>query len=188
MSTETKHTKEPWMLMPCPHVNDTAWIIGANGKKVTMVDAEYCGNNSDTADLRRIVACVNACVGIDTGNLECIALSLSPLTHEELQASFEASQSRAADRISSLEAQLVQLSGKTGYCEQCERLGRENKELVYDRAHMDSLRKENAELYGKNKELRERVDAFLDSLRDESLPDWAARKIYEFDKALSGGG
>jgi F0F1-type ATP synthase assembly protein I len=27
------------------------------------------------------------------------------------------------------EAQLEKLSGKTGYCEQCERLGRENKEL-----------------------------------------------------------
>ena len=35
----------------------------------------------------------------------------------------------AKARIAELEAQLEKLSGKTGYCTECERLGRENKEL-----------------------------------------------------------
>jgi hypothetical protein len=71
---------------------------------------------------------------------------------------------------------------------------RQNKELAYDRAHMDSLRIKIAELYGKNKELREAVIDYIANLTAD-----AARKScgHEFqcvcsgdrlDKALSGGG
>jgi cell division protein FtsB len=66
-------------------------------------------------------------------------------------------------------------------------LQQQNKELAYDRAHMDSLRKENAELYGKNKELREalvNVMAEYENGGDYLLAFNAARKLL----TLSGGG
>jgi hypothetical protein len=97
------------------------------------------------------------------------------------------------ERISSLEAQLEKLSGKTGYCTECERLGRENKELAYDRAHMDSLRKENAELYRKNKELREAVVDYRANLTADISRKSCGHEFHcvcsgdRLDKALSGG-
>jgi len=62
----SKHTQEPWIVngtirIESEHehgfVND-GWII-----------AEMCGSDAK-ANARRIVACVNACAGIDTDTLE----------------------------------------------------------------------------------------------------------------------
>ena len=64
----TQHTPEPWILTPCKHANDTAFIIGADGKNVSWVDCEYY-NNIRMEDNKRIVACVNACAGWETGDL-----------------------------------------------------------------------------------------------------------------------
>lgn len=67
MSNE-KHTQEPW------RANDAqADIDGPNGEPVAVC---YCNDESgDDAkeNARRIVACVNACAGIDTELLEIIA-------------------------------------------------------------------------------------------------------------------
>ncbi len=63
--SQQQHTQEPW------RANDAqADIDGPNGEPVAVC---YCNDESgDDAkeNARRIVACVNACAGISTANLE----------------------------------------------------------------------------------------------------------------------
>ena len=95
------------------------------------------------------------------------------------------------ERISSLEAQLAEyekVSDDGDAFLVSVDFGEGDHELsVVREKDYSGLKKQIRDLEAQNKELRERVDAFLDDLRCESLPDWAARKIYEFDKALSRG-
>ena len=62
------------------------------------------------------------------------------------------------------EAQLEKLSGKTGYCTECERLGRENKEL------------------------REALTEIIEECRDDTTIGYHGYVISRARRALSGGG
>lgn len=71
------HTKEPWIICPGgrydPEVIITtqARLDTAKGE-ICGMDVEFTGNHGveQVANSRRIVACVNACAGISTDNLE----------------------------------------------------------------------------------------------------------------------
>jgi hypothetical protein len=63
----TKHTAEPW----------TATDIGTLHGKDSQFIAELGGMRAE-ADLRRIAACVNACAGISTQQLEAFAFVMRP--------------------------------------------------------------------------------------------------------------
>ena len=60
------HTKEPWILLP---VGRDESFIFQQGTTNTIIDH---GINTETA--RRIVACVNACAGISTEELESTSI------------------------------------------------------------------------------------------------------------------
>lgn len=60
----SQHTKGPWHIEPANR-KDNWRIVGANGQVVSIFAA---GMDMDNA--RRIVACVNACEGISTDQLE----------------------------------------------------------------------------------------------------------------------
>lgn len=64
-----EHSKEPWTV---GSKVDRA-IYGADGAVVAMCDSLYEAA-SDSANARRIVACVNACAGLDTALLENITM------------------------------------------------------------------------------------------------------------------
>ena len=65
--SENKHTPGPWMIgRPPPNGEQT--IGDKNGLMVAVATTGY-GVNSE-ANARRIVACVNACAGITTEQLE----------------------------------------------------------------------------------------------------------------------
>ena len=65
------HTKEPWGINNWTQP-DTSIAIGANGTpliaRVILRDVSIDGQ---AANARRIVACVNACAGIPSDQLEC---------------------------------------------------------------------------------------------------------------------
>lgn len=58
----SEHTKEPW-IYECGDANHLGIIIGRHGGEV--VDGEF-----SEANARRIVACVNACAGLETEIIE----------------------------------------------------------------------------------------------------------------------
>lgn len=59
-----QHTPEPW-------ISEGSFIGIPNGKGTFyMVPLSGINQDSREANARRIVACVNACAGIDTGHLE----------------------------------------------------------------------------------------------------------------------
>ncbi|QHF00529.1 hypothetical protein LCG56_27500 (plasmid) [Pseudomonas cannabina pv. alisalensis] len=74
----SEHTKEPWKIGYSPDQcitvigtrSDLAWVFNpaAGLKDTSRSHAE------DEANARRIVACVNACQGLDTGDLEATGL------------------------------------------------------------------------------------------------------------------
>lgn len=68
MSGENKHSPEPWRVVE-PSPDEQVIIDSADGDAVV-----WDGIESDPADLRRIVACVNALAGIPTEALEGGAL------------------------------------------------------------------------------------------------------------------
>jgi len=63
----SKHTKEPWIRSY--HANGVNFIY-SEGRDVHIATCH--GGGDETANAKRIVACVNACKGIDTENLEMI--------------------------------------------------------------------------------------------------------------------
>lgn len=71
----SKHTKEPWCVGDTTHENgefiETA-IMALEGRAAIAVCLDFGFNNLGMreANARRIVACVNACAGIDTEYLE----------------------------------------------------------------------------------------------------------------------
>ncbi len=58
-----EHAPEPWKAETCL----STWIYDANDQVIVY---ELCGSKDEAADARRIVACVNACVDIETSDLE----------------------------------------------------------------------------------------------------------------------
>ena len=63
----SKHTPEPWGLDD--DLGHTAFILDANGSAFASMGA-IDSNPNGVADARRIVACVNACRGLPTDELE----------------------------------------------------------------------------------------------------------------------
>ena len=61
------HTKEPWSFSPAE--NGLEWGVEA-GKWGVAICADAPGDGTSEANARRIVACVNACAGIPTDDLE----------------------------------------------------------------------------------------------------------------------
>ena len=70
--SETKHSPEPWRLSPAGKWYGPSVEAGPEGDGSRFVLNEGCA--FDVGDLRRIVACVNACAGIPTEALESGAL------------------------------------------------------------------------------------------------------------------
>ena len=160
MSTETKHTKEPWYFdqkNTCisPVSDDQLEICSIQPIDTTAKAGKWFmfGEQSE-ANARRIVACVNACAGLSDEQLEDDKLDVF------LQAL----------RISSLEAQLADLSGAR----------------KADKA--DYLRQIKA-YRAQNKELREAITEYI--AVDGSNGKYNAMSLYDakqrLDKALSGG-
>lgn len=67
--SEQKHTPEPWSA--AHEENEAEWGIDA-GKWGVAICADAPGDGTAESNARRIVACVNACAGLDTGLLENI--------------------------------------------------------------------------------------------------------------------
>lgn len=65
---ENKHTPEPWSVDP-DSTDYYASILDADGAD-TILLGDYVDWWMTKANARRIVACVNACAGIETGHLE----------------------------------------------------------------------------------------------------------------------
>ena len=64
----SEHTKEPW-LVTAPIDCGPEWGVDA-GIWGIAICADAPGNGTSEANARRIVACVNACAGIPTADLE----------------------------------------------------------------------------------------------------------------------
>ncbi len=75
MSTEQKHTPEPWReVINCTDdYNAHPVLIYAGAQYVAQVAFDQNEGDETDANARRIVACVNACAGINTDALERIA-------------------------------------------------------------------------------------------------------------------
>jgi DNA repair exonuclease SbcCD ATPase subunit len=120
----------------------------------------------------------------------------------------------AQQRISTLEAQLEKLSGKTGYCEQCEKAGRENKELEAQLSGVSEYLKEGEtvvqrierekkdtqialKLLAESRQREEGLKEMREDARDvfyggefddaDAMLNAIQRIIFPDDKALSGG-
>jgi len=87
MDGRMKHTPEPWEIMEVGDINKHLCPVKDNVSILT-VSTEYLGSKDDEPtffgsvynpeDARRIVACVNACAGIETETLESVANTKSP--------------------------------------------------------------------------------------------------------------
>tara|TARA_Y100000310_G_scaffold68786_1_gene64110 strand:- start:740 stop:1012 length:273 start_codon:yes stop_codon:yes gene_type:complete len=72
-----EHTPEPWITSPC---NCTPTCKSFFIDPVAMTDSFM-----PYADARRIVACVNACAGINTETLEQFCADVAAAGHDELE-------------------------------------------------------------------------------------------------------
>lgn len=80
--SDIKHTQEPWKAVS----NKFYWEIhGDTGQIGDVCASNFNGTNNGEANSRRIVACVNACAGIDTETLESIS---NHPTHIEQNSAF----------------------------------------------------------------------------------------------------
>jgi hypothetical protein len=80
-----RHTPEPWRLGKLSNIRDYDKVLETVGPHQIVVDNEFgpyvladCNMNfkdDAIANARRIVACVNACAGLDTELLENIAMT-----------------------------------------------------------------------------------------------------------------
>jgi hypothetical protein len=81
MEKKRKHTAEPWLLNTC---GDRREIISSDGS----VMGEMCGDDSDphcwpiTANAERLVACVNACAGINPEAVPDLLAALEAVTQQ----------------------------------------------------------------------------------------------------------
>lgn len=74
--SQTNHTPEPWTIT---EELDAVLVRGADGLPVISRKRPMCNRRPDAervANLRRLIACVNACEGIATEDLDnCLSLS-----------------------------------------------------------------------------------------------------------------
>lgn len=79
----TKHTAEPWDLMQHGVIYGGPLQQYANGSSRSQIamstGADFMAPGEQQANARRIVACVNACAGIDTGGLEQLPKTSEPI-------------------------------------------------------------------------------------------------------------
>ena len=157
--SENKHTPEPWRTAERSgfpfHVDD------ARGESVAMMLADDDHDEQRGLDnARRIVACVNACAGISTENLE----DNKPII--ELARAYNEALRQRDDLLAALEAMRSVCFDRRKAVEEFERLG----ELYYrefgrlrpgkDDPMRDSCDEENTEQY--NEWSRKRTEAALD--------------------------
>lgn len=76
--SENKHTPEPWAIDPDdrPNMHWNNHIVSEANPNIAICFMAHDGteqNERGEANARRVVACVNACAGIDTELLEIIA-------------------------------------------------------------------------------------------------------------------
>lgn len=69
-----KHTQEPWVVVPSipEEGSECFWVQGCNGQPLGTIDGPQYGLQE--ANAARMVACVNACQGIPTEELEAEGL------------------------------------------------------------------------------------------------------------------
>lgn len=92
----TKHTAEPWDLMPHGVIYGGPVQRYANGSSKSQIamttGADFMVPGEQQANARRIVACVNICAGINTDELEKHAeiVSAQLATEQAMQARLDA--------------------------------------------------------------------------------------------------
>ena len=64
MSNQVKHTAEPW------HIRKGSYVWNQQNEIIVSAEHDNGAVGEDEANARRIVACVNACAGIETTELE----------------------------------------------------------------------------------------------------------------------
>lgn len=156
--SEQKHTPEPWTYArieasPTGAIQPySPWINGA-GPRLVNVDRSYCIHADD---MRRIVACVNACAGMKTEELEnykreyVLGMHVADLVkqRDELQAD-----------IATIEQEARQMRARM------ERLESENAELT---AQRDDWRTYASKTGEQNVDLKKQRDELLAALNKEA--------------------
>ena len=102
-----EHTPEPWSF--------NGWMLKANENDILLVGVRIPmthGQGQDTAraNARRIVACVNACRGIETGVLEEAELGPELASARGRATIAESNESKATERADDAEALLLALA------------------------------------------------------------------------------
>jgi hypothetical protein len=201
MSTETKHTREPWLYTTGkrPECGQSIIVLIADGRDIytgvyedfkgehpAEVFNESLGNNSVTftdydywmhwpelnepapnqAEIdyldslflaQQRISSLEAQLALLNKGKTCLC---EPQGEMCIACNYSIMQTAYAD----LKAQLEKLSGKTGYCTECERLGRENREL------------------------REALTEIIEECRDDTTIGYHGYVISRARRALSGGG
>jgi len=81
----SEHTKEPWNVCENVHIASE----DGNGYWISI-----CTDVNTPANARRIVACVNACAGMDTDSLESIAGRIAAKSVLQMHANYIANKSK----------------------------------------------------------------------------------------------
>jgi hypothetical protein len=175
---------------------------------VTAMQVYEAGNRRMEEDMERISSLEAQLAELSADNASmkkaCDDFNLGKYKQLEAQlVSAEYERNKYATELMELEAQLEKLSGKTGYCEQCEWSGRENKER--QAFYVRKIKEYQAQ----NKELREALQEAASVIRSinagndqkiivdgdpmyrqcEEWVRWAIDEILPVvEKALSGGG
>lgn len=107
---EAKHTAEPWKTGGSLHGKSVIFLVGDEPAHTLGHEENWIDCNTE-ANARRIVACVNACAGLDTDYLENVGLPefvgktlCADLAQQELDA-VTAQRDQLQARVNELESQ-----------------------------------------------------------------------------------
>ncbi len=198
MSNDTKHTKEPWYYDKdgdaiSPEHNRSVEVCSISSMDLRD-NGRYCSGAITDANARRIVACVNACAGLDNYELEVLA-------HGTAKDEIELANNLIAEkqqRITDLERQLADakfladkrledlIECRKWYDEETINKGN-------CRAELNEIRNQLAEAKGRNTELR-RYTSHVDGCKhgewvanyDHAVPHLGSCTC-GLDKATGGG-
>ena len=89
-----EHTPEPWQVIPWPSAGATSLGVATKGTADGLIAMMSVSHKLREVNARRIVACVNACVGLPTDVLEAntvkeLMAMAYPITPAETEAALE---------------------------------------------------------------------------------------------------